>query len=145
MFSLGQSKIDLLAYANDIAIIGDNIEIIKKHCKKLMDAASKIGLIINDKKIEYMKLSRSDRMYQRGESVEVEGHIFYRAPQFEYLGVLLTQNNELKVEISRRLQLASKRYFGVGTRIRSRSISINLKIKMYMTLIRPIILYISET
>jgi hypothetical protein len=40
---LGQSKIGLLAYADDIAIIGENIEIIKKHCKKLMDTASKVS------------------------------------------------------------------------------------------------------
>lgn len=36
-----------------------------------------------------MKLSRRDRMYQHGESMEVEGYIFYRVPQFKYLGVLL--------------------------------------------------------
>lgn len=42
----------------------------KKHCKKLMDAASKIGLIINDKKTEYTKLSKKDRMYQHEESIE---------------------------------------------------------------------------
>jgi hypothetical protein len=46
---LGQSKIGLLAYADDIAII-DNIEITKVHCKKLMDVASKVGHIINDEK-----------------------------------------------------------------------------------------------
>jgi len=63
--TLGQSKIGLLAYADDIATIGDNIEIIKKNCKKLMEAASKVGLVINDEKTEYMKLSRRDRMYQR--------------------------------------------------------------------------------
>jgi len=47
---LGQSKIGLLSYADDIVIIGDNIEIMKNYYKKLMDAASKIGLIINDER-----------------------------------------------------------------------------------------------
>lgn len=37
-----------IAYTDDIAIIRDNIEIIKIHCKKLMDVARKVGLIIND-------------------------------------------------------------------------------------------------
>jgi hypothetical protein len=143
--TLGQLKIGLLAYADDIAIIENNIEILKKHCKKLMDVASKVGLIINDEKTECMKLNRSDRMYHRGESLEVEGHAFYRVTQFKYLGVLLTQDNEPIMEISRRLQLANKCYFGAGTLLKSRSISINLKIKMYMTLICPVILYGSET
>lgn len=45
-------------YADDIAIIGDyNMEIVKKDSKKLMDAASNVGLIINYEKTEYMKLS----------------------------------------------------------------------------------------
>ena len=97
--NLGQSKIGLLAYADDIAILGDNIEIVKIHCKKLMDVANKVGLRINDKKTEYMKLNRKDRTYRHGESMNVDGHIFHRVPQFKYLGVLLTQDNELKVEI----------------------------------------------
>jgi len=46
--SLGQLKIGLLAYDDDIVIKGDNIEVVKIHCKKLMDAASKVSLIIND-------------------------------------------------------------------------------------------------
>lgn len=143
--TLGQSKIGLLAYADDIAILGDNIEIVKIHCKKLMDAANKVGLRINDKKTEYMKLNRKDRTYRHGESMNVDGHIFQRVPQFKYLGVLLTQDNELKVEISKRMQLANNCYFGVGTVLKSRSISLNLKIKIYMTLIRPVVLYGSET
>lgn len=41
--------------------------------------------------------------YQRGKSIEV-GHIFYRVPQFKYLGgVLLTQDNDLKSEIERKI------------------------------------------
>ncbi|VVC40817.1 Reverse transcriptase domain [Cinara cedri] len=83
--TLGLSKIGLLAYSDDIAIIGDNIEIVKIHCKKLMDAASKVGLRINDGKTEYMKLNRRDRTYRHRESMNVDGHIFHRVPQFKYL------------------------------------------------------------
>lgn len=42
--TLGQSNIGLLVYADDIAILEDNIEIMTKNCKKLIDAASKIVL-----------------------------------------------------------------------------------------------------
>lgn len=47
--TLGQSKIDLLACPDDIAILGDDMEIVKIHCKKLIDALSNDGIIINDK------------------------------------------------------------------------------------------------
>jgi len=59
--TLGQSKIGLLAYADDIAIIRDNIEIVKIHCKKIMDAASKVGLIINYEKTEYIKKKKKKK------------------------------------------------------------------------------------
>jgi hypothetical protein len=52
-----------------------------------MDAASKISLIINDEKTEYMQLKM--------ESVNVDGYIFHRVPQFKYLDILLTKDNEL--------------------------------------------------
>lgn len=70
-----------------------------------------------------MKLSRKDRIYQHGENIEVEGNIFDRVPQFNYLGVFLTQNNNLKAEMARILQLANKCYFGAGTILKSRLIS----------------------
>jgi len=95
--------------------------------------------------IKRQKPNRKDRTYRHGESMNVDGHVFQRVPQFKYLGVLLTQDNELKVEISKRMQLANNCYFGVGTLLKSRSISLNLKIKIYMTLIRPVVLYGSET
>lgn len=98
--------------------------------------------------MEYMKLTRRGRIgctYQSGKSIEV-GHLFYRIPQFKNLGgVLLTQDNDLKSEIARKIQLANKCYFGAGTLLKFRLISINLKIKMYMILISPIILSGLET
>jgi hypothetical protein len=105
--TLRQSKIGLLAYADHIANIGYNIEITRVHCKKHMNAASKVDLIINDGKREYMKLNKRDRTYQHGENMNVYEHIFHVVPQFKYLGVLLTRDNELKVEISKIIQLAN--------------------------------------
>lgn len=57
----------------------------------------------------------------------------------------LTQDNSLKVEISRRLQLANKYYFGGGSLLKPRLISVNFEIKIYTTFIRTIGLYGSET
>lgn len=61
------------------------------------------------------------------------------------LRVLITLDNELKKEISDKIQMANKCYFGAGTLLKSKSISKNLKVIMYVTLIRPIIQYGSET
>jgi len=40
----------MLAYADDIAILGETEETVKQVCRKLIMMASKIGLEINDEK-----------------------------------------------------------------------------------------------
>jgi hypothetical protein len=49
----------LLAYANNVNIVGENIDIIvQKNKKALLDASNEVGLEENPKKTEYMLVSR---------------------------------------------------------------------------------------
>jgi hypothetical protein len=48
----------LLAYADDVNLLGDNIDTIKKNTDILIDASKEIGLEINVDKTKYMLLSR---------------------------------------------------------------------------------------
>ena len=92
-----------------------------------------------------MILSRSNRNYGLEQHIELEGHTFRKVSQFKYLGSIITQDNELKTEVSTRIQLANKGYYGLERILKSRTLSKNLKIRIYMTLLRPIVLYGSET
>ncbi|KAL4100807.1 hypothetical protein QTP88_020836 [Uroleucon formosanum] len=108
-------------------------------------AAEKVGLTVNDDKTEYLTVSRNSRDYGLGQHIELEGHIFKKVSLFKYLGSIITQDNELKTEVSSRIQLANKGYYGLEKVLKSRTLSKNLKIRMYMTLLRPIVMYGSET
>jgi hypothetical protein len=48
----------LLAYADDVNLLGDNIDSIKKNTETLTDASKEVGLEINIEKTEHMLLSR---------------------------------------------------------------------------------------
>jgi hypothetical protein len=48
----------LLAYADDVNLLGDNIDSIKKNTETLIDASKEVGLEINVDKTKYMLLSR---------------------------------------------------------------------------------------
>jgi hypothetical protein len=44
----------LLAYADDVNLLGDNIDTIKKDTETLIDASKEVGLEINAEKTKYM-------------------------------------------------------------------------------------------
>jgi hypothetical protein len=48
----------LLAYAFDVNLLGDNIDTMKKNKEALIDASKVIGLEISVEKTKYMLLSR---------------------------------------------------------------------------------------
>jgi hypothetical protein len=46
-----------LVYADDVNILGDNIDNINKNTQTLIDASKEIGLEVNTEKTKYMLLS----------------------------------------------------------------------------------------
>jgi hypothetical protein len=48
----------LLAYANDVHLLGDNIDTINKHTQTLTDVSKEVGLEVNVEKSKYMLVSR---------------------------------------------------------------------------------------
>jgi hypothetical protein len=53
-----------LPYFDDVNLLGDNIDTIKKNAKTLIDASKEAGLEINVRKTKYMLLSRQQNVGQ---------------------------------------------------------------------------------
>jgi hypothetical protein len=65
--------------------------------------------------------------------------------KFKYLGATLTNQNDIHEEIKSRLNSGNACYYSVQNLLSSRLISKNLKIKIYKTVILPVVLYGRET
>jgi hypothetical protein len=52
----------LLAYADGVNIVGENIDAIKKNTEAVLDARTGVGLEVNPEKTKYMLMSRSQKI-----------------------------------------------------------------------------------
>jgi hypothetical protein len=85
----------LLAYADDVALLGGKTEI-------LLDAIKEVGLEINVEKTKYMLLSRHQNVAQIRD-IKIANRSFENVSQFKYLGSTVTNQNLIQEEIKRRL------------------------------------------
>jgi len=134
----------LLAYADDVNILGGSIDTVKKNAEALVTATKEIGLEVNAHKTEYMTVSR-DQNAGRIHSMKIDNSSIERVEEFKYLGITLRNQNSIQEEIKSRLKLGNACYYSVQNLLSSRLLFKNLKIKIYRTIILPVVLYGCET
>jgi predicted transcriptional regulator len=106
-------------------------------------ATKEIGLEVNANKTKYMITSR-DQNAGRSHSVKIDNSSIERVEEFKYLGTKLTNQNSIQEEIKSTLKLGNACYHSVQNLLSSILLSKNLKIKIYRTIILPV-LYGCET
>ena len=78
-------------------------------------------------------------------SVLIDNSSFERMEEFKYLGTTLENPNSILEEIKSRLKSGNACCHSVQNLLSSRLLSKNLKIKIYRTIILPVVLYGCET
>ena len=117
---------------------------VTENAETLLVATKEIGLEVNDDKTKYMVMSR-DWNAGWGHSVKTDNSSIERVEEFKYLGTTLTDQNSIQEEIKSRLNLGNACYYSVQNLLSSRLLPKNLKIKIYRTIILPVVLYGCET
>jgi hypothetical protein len=69
-------------------------------------------------------------------------HKFERVDKFKYFGSLVTENSENSTEIKIRISAGNRYYFSLIKLLKSRAVARNTKVRMYRTIIRPVVGYL---
>jgi hypothetical protein len=112
----------------------------------LAGEAAKVRLKINEQKTKLIIAARNDTTIRDvGQSVAIGDKHFEVVKEFVYLGSLMTPSNDVRLEIQRRIQTANRCFFGLRKHLQSSHLSRQTKFIIHKTLIRPVLLYGSET
>jgi ribosomal protein S2 len=123
----------LLVYADDVNLLGDNIDTTKKNTETLIEANKEVGLEVNTEKTKYMFLSRCQNAGQNHD-IKFADRSFENVAQFRYLETTITNQNLIQEEI-KRLNSDNACYHSVQNLLSSRLLSKNIKIRIYKSII----------
>jgi hypothetical protein len=77
--------------------------------------------------------------------IKIGNRSFENVSQFKYLGTTVTYQNLIQEEIKRRVNSGNACYHSVQNLLSSRLLSKNAKVRIYKTIILPVVLYECET
>ena len=102
----------LLAYADDVNILGGSVHTVKENAEALVVATKEIGLEVNVDITKYMIMSR-DQNAGRSHSMKIDNSSIERVEEFKYFGTTLTNKNSIQEEIKSRLKVGNACYYSV--------------------------------
>jgi hypothetical protein len=110
----------------------------------LVFASKETGLEVNADKTKYMGMFRDQKAGQ-SRVIKIDNSSFESVEQFECLDTTLKNQNSIQEEIKSRLKSGNASYHSVQNLVSSSLLSRNLQIKIYRTIILPIVLYGCKT
>jgi hypothetical protein len=92
----------LLVCADDVNLLGSNIDTMKKNTETFIGARKEVGLEVNAKRIKYMLLSHNHNAWKNSD-VKITNRYFENLAQFMYMGMIVTNQNLIQEESKKRI------------------------------------------
>jgi hypothetical protein len=101
-----------------------------------------VGLRINEEKTKYLKCSKK---VTNKEDLNCPNLSIEQVHHYKYLGSIINYNNSIEEWIKGRIVLGTKAYYANLKFLKSKLVTKNSKLKLYRSVIRPVVTYASET
>jgi hypothetical protein len=124
--------------------VANHIDTINRNTESLIYASKEVCIEVNIEKTRYMLVSL-DENADRNWDIKRGNRLYEMVSQFKYLVMRVTNQNLIQEEIERRLNSGNACYHSVQNLLSSHLLSKNVKIRLYKTVILPVVLYGCET
>lgn len=141
--TLVYKSVQIAAYADDINIMARTERELKDTYKCLVQSAREVGLEVNATKTKALIQTRSQKA-QEG-SVVISEQKIEIVQNFHYLGTMINNNHNELQEIQNRILKANRTYYALLSMFKSKNVHPYTKIRLYKTMIRPVLIYGCET
>ena len=110
------------------------------------NVARKFGLQINQEKTKYVTVERKNSLKKNKIGhLKIKNYKFERVENFDYLGVILNEDNNDQTDFQERINNANKTYFMVQNFFKNKNISKKLKLRLKNIATDKMLTYALET
>ena len=104
-------KYQLFVYADDVNMLGENLQTVRENTQ-IFIKASNISLEVNSEKTKYMITSCQQNAVQN-QNIVIQYLSFEKVEKFIYLGVTVTNTNDVREEIKLRINMGNACYYSL--------------------------------
>ena len=136
--SIGGRRVCNLRFADDIDLIATGEDELQELTTRLAVTVEQFGMEINTDKSKVLVNSRQPALPC---SISVNNSPLELVDRFKYLGAVVTAEGDSGVEIRRRMALGAAAVAALGRLWRSRSIGTRTKVRVYRSMVVPVVTY----
>jgi hypothetical protein len=130
-----------LRFADDIDLLAESEDKLQELTNRVHESSKRFGLRINGEKKKTMTIGKKKEKI----SIKLGGEELEQVTEFVYLGGVITEDAESTKDIRKRIGLASAMFGKLRKLWRSSNISNRTKLRLYETLVIPVLLYGAES